>query len=531
MRFCTLILACSLSAASPAFAQQHEHGGTPPERLGKVQFDNSCAAAVKADFNRAVALLHSFWFTASGAAFEAVAQKDSSCAMAHWGAAMANWGNPLGGTRTPQTFTAGLASVAKARAAQPKTARERAYIDAVELLYKDADKLDHPTRANLYEQAMAALVAANPNDTEASIFYAIALDAAAPTTDKTYAKQLRAASILERAFKAQPEHPGISHYLIHSYDTPALADKGLAAARRYAGIAPDAPHALHMPSHIFTRVGAWEDSIKSNAASASSADKANSPAEVLHAMDYQVYAYLQLAKDADARRIQGESEKVIARVSAASGYGLAGFFAAAAIPARAALERGDWKAASALTPLAGTFPATEAITWFARAIGAARSGNATEAAAAAAKLPALRDALKAKNDAYWADIVDIQSKAADGWAKYAAGQKDAGLALLAAAATQEDATDKSPISPGPLAPARELYAEMLLDAGRAADAVKEFEAVMKKEPGRYRSLAGAMNAAAAAGDKVKARQFAADLIKLAGTGTRPEIAKAKQLAR
>jgi hypothetical protein len=500
-------------------------------RLGKVHFENSCAPAVRADFDRAVALLHSFWFAASTAAFEGVAQKDASCAMAHWGVAMANWGNPLGGTRTPKTFELGLAAVAKARAAAPKTARERAYIDAVELLYKDSDKLDHPTRATKYEEAMAAIVAANPKDTEAPIFYAIALDAAAPPTDKTYAKQIKAAALLEKAFAAQPEHPGISHYLIHSYDVPAMANKGLPAARRYAGIAPDAPHALHMPSHIFTRVGAWEDSIKSNAASAASAAKANSPAESLHAMDYQVYAYLQLAKDTDARRIQAESEKVIAGVSIASAYGLAGYYAAAAIPARVALERSDWAAASKLAPMAGTFPATEAIAWFARAIGAARSGNAAEAAASAAKLPALRDGLKAKSDLYWADIVDIQWKVADGWAKYAAGQKDAGLALLRDAATQEDATEKSPISPGPLAPARELYAEMLLEAGRAAEALKEFEAVMKKEPGRYRSLAGAMNAADAAGDKTRARQFAMDLIKLAGTGTRPEIARAKALAK
>jgi hypothetical protein len=515
------------------WAQQHEHGGAPPERLGKVHFPTTCAKDVQAEFDRAVALLHSFWFAASGAAFESVAQKDPSCAMAHWGVAMANWGNPLGGTRTPQTFQIGLAAVAKARAANPRTPRERGYIDAVELLYKDADKLDHPTRVTAYEKAMEAVVASNPKDSEAAIFYAIALDAAAPATDKTYAKQLKAAAILEKAFAAEPGHPGISHYLIHSYDVPTLAGKGLSAARRYAGIAPDAPHALHMPSHIFTRVGAWEDSISSNKASAASAEKAGSPPEALHAMDYQVYAYLQLARDADAQRVKTESEATIKRVSAASGYGLAGFFAAAAIPARVALERGDWSSAAALTPLAGTFPATEAITWFARAIGAARSGNTAEATTSAEKLAPLRDRLVSAKDSYWADIVDIQSKLALGWAKYAQGQREEGLTLVREAAKQEDATDKSPISPGPLAPARELLAEMLADAGRAKEALVEFEAVMVKEPGRYRSLAGGMAAAEQSGDKIKARKYAMQLIALAKSAApgRPELTKARTLVR
>jgi len=519
---------------SPAIArQQHEHAGTPPERLGKVHFETSCTKAVQPDFDRAVALLHSFWFAASSAAFGAVAETDPACAMAHWGVAMATWGNPLGGTRTRQAFERGLAAIAKARTANPKTPRERAYIDAVELLYTDHDTLDHPTRATAYEKAMAQVAAANPRDSEAAIFYAIALDAAAPATDKTYAKQLKAAMILEKAAAAQPDHPGISHYLIHSYDVPALADKGLPAARRYSTIAPDAPHALHMPSHIFTRVGAWEDSIKSNMASAAAANKAGSPPEELHAMDYMVYAYLQLARDGDARRVRADAEAVVKRVDAAGGYGLAGFFAAAAIPARVALEQGDWREASTLTPLAGTFPATEAMTWFARAIGLARSGHAQDAAASAAKLVPLREALVARNDAYWADQVDIQRKTAEAWAKYAQGQAESALALMREAAKQEDGTEKSPVSPGPLAPARELLAEMLLDAGQAKAALTEFEAVMVKEPGRYRSLAGAMRAAEQTGDKARAKQYAGRLLDLAKSAApgRPDLEHAKTLAR
>jgi hypothetical protein len=384
-----------------------------------------------------------------------------------------------------------------------------------------------------YEQAMQRLVAANPSDTEAAIFYAIALDAAAPPTDKKYTKQLQAALLLEKAFAAQPEHPGISHYLIHSYDVPALADKGLPAARRYAAIAPDAPHALHMPSHIFTRVGAWEDSISSNIASAASARKANSAPEELHAMDYQVYAYLQLAKDADALRVRSESEATIKRVDAGSGYGLAGFFAAAAIPARVALERGDWKSAATLSPMSGTFPATEAIAWFARAVGAARSGNVQEATASTAKLAPLRDKLLAAKDAYWASQVDIMRMGAEAWTLQAQGKTAEAVARMREAANAEDATEKSPVSPGPLAPAREMLGELLLETGQARDALREFETAMVKEPGRFRSLAGAMRAADQAGDAAKARKYASQLIALAKTASpgRPEIEKAKELSR
>ena len=521
-----------LLMASPVLAQ-HEHPGAPAERLGKVHFDTTCTAAVQPAFDRAVALLHSFWYAASAEAFAAVAKQDPSCAIAHWGIAMATWGNPLGGTRTPQTFQRGLDAVASAKAANPKTARERAYIEAVELLYKDADKLDHPTRAVAYEQAMSRIVAAHPADTEAAIFYAIALDAAAPPTDKKYTKQLQAAQILEKAFAAQPEHPGISHYLIHSYDVPALAGKGLPAARRYATIAPDAPHALHMPSHIFTRVGAWEDSISSNMASAASAKKANSPPEELHAMDYQTYAYLQLGKDADAQRVRREADETVKRVDASSGYGLAGFFAAAAIPARVALERGDWKSAAALTPMAGSFPATEAITWFTRAVGAARSGNVQEAAASTAKLAPLRDKLLAAKDTYWASQVDIMRQGAEAWTLQAEGKTAEAVARMREAATAEDATEKSPISPGPLAPAREMLGELLLATGQARDALREFETAMAKEPGRFRSLAGAMQAADRAGDAVKAKQYASQLLALAKSASpgRPEIDKARQLSR
>jgi hypothetical protein len=287
-----------------------------------------------------------------------------------------------------------------------------------------------------------------------------------------------------------------------------------------------------MPSHIFTRVGAWEDSISSNMASAASAKKANSPPEELHAMDYQAYAYLQLAKDADAERVRTEAEATVKRVDAASGYGLAGFFAAAAIPARVALERGQWRDAAALTPLAGSFPATEAITWFARAVGAGRSGNAQEASASAAKLAPLRDKLLAAKDAYWASQVDIMRKGAEAWTLYAEGKRTEAVARMREAADAEDATEKSPVSPGPIAPAREMLGELLLETGQTRDALREFEAAMVKEPGRFRSLAGAMRAADQAGDAAKAKKYASQLLDLGKSASpgRSELNQARKLA-
>jgi hypothetical protein len=520
-----------LMSAGAATAQQHEHGAQPAERLGKVSFTTSCQASVRDQFNRAVALLHSFWYAAAADAFTAVAKADPGCAMAHWGVAMARWGNPLGGTRTAETLVAGRAAVAKARAAASQTPRERGYIAAVEALYAEPDTLTQPQRAAAYEQRMGAVATAHPDDTEAAVFYAIALIAAASPTDQTYARQLEAAKILERVFETQPDHPGVTHYLIHSYDYPPIAAKGLAAARRYASIAPDAPHALHMPSHIFTRVGAWQDSIESNRASAAAAKRANSAPEELHAMDYQVYANLQLARDDEARRLLAETEAILARVDTASGYGLAGVFGASAIPARVALERGDWAEAAKLTPRPGAFPQTEAMTWFARAVGAARSRQPAEARASIAKLTTLRDALRAKKDDYWAGQVEIQRMAAEGLTLTAESRTTDGLALLKQAADMEDKTEKSPITPGPLAPARELYAEALLANRMFTAALAEFERGLTREPGRFRLTAGAMLAAGAAGDQARARRYAADLLALTkgSTSSRPEIAAARKL--
>jgi hypothetical protein len=528
---CLMIAAAVVLLPSAARAQQHEHGAQPADRLGKVHFETSCSPAVKDSFDRAVALLHSFWFAASIDAFTDVAKRDPGCAMAHWGVALGVWGNPLGGTRTPQSMARGRAAVDQAKKVGAKTEREREYIAAVEALY--AGEGDQFAHAGAYEKVMATIVAKYPKDTEAQVFHAIALDASADPADKTYAKQLQAAKALEKVMATQPDHPGVTHYLIHSYDYPPLADKGLPAARRYAKIAPDAPHALHMPSHIFTRVGAWQDSIDSNMASAAAAKKANSPAEELHAMDYQAYAYLQMGKDTEATRVQAETEAILARVEAGSTYNMAAVYGATAVPARVVLERGAWKDAASLKQRSSTFPQADALALFARALGAARSGQAAAAREALTALAPLPDALRGKNDTYWANIVAIQRKAAEGWTLHAEGKTAEGIALLRQAADDEDATEKSPVTPGPIAPARELLAELLLESGQAKAALIEFEKAMTREPGRFRSIAGAMRAAQAAGDTARAKKYAGNLLTLAKAASpgRPEIAEAQKLGK
>jgi tetratricopeptide (TPR) repeat protein len=508
--------------------------GAAPQRLGTVRFATSCDAAVKDEFNRGVALLHSFWFSAAIETFNKVLAKDPGCAMAHWGIAMSWWGNPFGGFRSPAALTAGRAAVEKALAAGPKTPREQDYVAAVAELYKNYETVDQRTRIVAYEKAMEQVAAKHTSDSEARIFYALALDQSSLPTDRTYANLLKAGAILEKELPAQPDHPGIAHYIIHSYDVPSLAPKALDAARRYAKIAPDAPHALHMPSHTFTRVGSWEESIETNLASAAAARKDNAASEELHALDYQVYAYLQLARDGAARKVLDSLPPIAARIRVTGAENAApapaGFFAATAIPARHALERHAWREAAALEARETPFPWADAMTHFARALGAARGGNAGDAAPDVDKLASISAALKAKNDNYWAGQVDIQRRAAAAWVAFAQGRQDEGIAMLREATALEDATEKSAVTPGPLAPARELLGEMLLEAKRPADALVEFEQSMKKEPNRFRGLYGAALAAEAAGDSSKAQTYYRKLVELcrdADTPVRPELEAAR----
>jgi tetratricopeptide (TPR) repeat protein len=511
--------------AWPALAQQAPAG----EKLGTVHFKVSCSPPAQAQFDRAVALLHSFAYADARKAFTGVADADPSCAMAHWGVAMVSLGNPLLGAVSPEGLKAGSEAVQRAKAAGPKTARERDYIAAIETFYKDHDKVDHRTRALAYEKAMEALAARYPDDREASIFYALALNMTIVPTDKTYANQLKAAGILEKVFAEQPNHPGVAHYLIHSYDYPAIAAKGLPAARLYASIAPAAPHALHMPSHVFTRVGSWQESIDSNKASAAVADQPGR----LHAQDYMVYGYLQQAQDADAKRVMEEIRGVTQvnmkhPVVFAAGYGLT------AIPARYALERGRWAEAAALTlPAAefdwGRFPQAEAVTVFARGLGAARSGKPAAARQDIERLRTLHTALVAAKQTYWAGQVEIQGRIVAAWAARAEGKMDEALQTMRGAADTEDLSEKHIVSPGPIVPARELLGEMLLEAKRPAEALKEFEASQKKEPNRFRGFYGTARAAEMAGDRDKAALNYRELLALSqkADGERPEIQQAK----
>jgi hypothetical protein len=524
---------CLLGWTGSAWAQHDQHAGGGTEQLGSVRFENSCAAAVASDFNRAVALLHSFEFRTANEAFTRVLERDQSCAIAYWGIAMCQWGNPFAGIKTGPLLERGLAATDKGLTVGSPTPRERGFIEAAAALYQDAATVAHRDRTLAYERAMERLQRDFPNDIEARIFYALAVSQTALSTDKTYANQLKAGAILEPLFKQYPQHPGLAHYIIHAYDVPALAPKALDAARRYAAIAPSAPHALHMPAHTFTRVGYWKESIETNIASEKVSREQNVIGEALHAMDYQTYAYLQLAQDKQAlaarERVAGTLAKLDPNAMGGAAPPLAGFFAAAAIPARYALERGAWKEAAALPVQPSPFPFVDAITHFARALGAARSGDPAAAKRDVEQLVALRDKLAAAKDPYWTEQVDIQRRIALAWIAFAEGRKDEGIAQLRAAADAEDATDKSAVTPGPLAPARELLGYMLLEAGQPQEARAAFEASMKKEPGRFRGLYGAARAAAAAGDRAAASGHYQQLLELAkgGDASRTELSEAR----
>jgi predicted Zn-dependent protease len=509
----------ALVAVTPGLAQQ--------EKLGQVNFPNTCSPAVQADLNRAVALLHSFWWGATIKAFNEVAQRDPSCGIAHWGVAMAVLENPFGWPPSPKMLSDGSAAVGRARTAGAKSQRELDYIGAIETFYKDHDKVDHRARAVAYEKAMEQLAARYPDDREAAIFYALALNATALATDKSYAQQLKAAAILEAVFREQPNHPGVAHYMIHSYDYPPIAEKGLGAARRYATIAPSAPHAQHMPSHIFTRRGYWEESIRSNLASAAAAD---SDFDRFHAWDYLAYGYLQLGRDRSARGVLDQ----ILSIDKPNVLNFATAFALAAIPSRYALERGQWTDATALTLRPGDFPwarfpQAEAILVFARGLGAARGGNLAQARDDQARLAALRDGLMAAKAGYWADQVDIQRLLVAGWIARAEGRNDDAVQLTRAAADREDATEKHPVTPGPIVPARELLGELLLDLGRPAEALREIEASQQREPNRLRGYYLAARAAELSGDAVKARLHYGQLVTLTAHADteRPEVLQAK----
>jgi len=496
--------------------------GRTPEQLGKVGFPTSCDPKVQAQFERGVALLHSFWFPEGRKTFLDVLQADPSCSIAYWGIGVNRMLNPFNGQPAESVLLEGRAAVDKALAAPAKTQRERDYVEAIAALYTP-EQAPWRERVLRYEKAMEQLAQRYPEDTEAAIFYALALNVAADPNDKTYARPLKAAAILEPIVAAQPEHPGAAHYLIHSYDYPPIAHKGLPAARKYAAIAPSAAHAQHMPSHIFTRVGAWEDSIEANRRAEATARKNNTPDDILHALDYQAYAMLQLARDTDAQRAVERGEAEAARYERSPGA-----YALAAGGARYAMERGDWKMAAQLEPRASKFPYADATIHFARAIGAARSGDADSAQKDVAQLARLRDTLAARKDAYWTGQVEVQRLSAQAWVELALGRHESALTMMREAADLQDASEKATVTPGYIGPARELLGEMLLELKEPALALKEFEVSARHDPNRFRGTHGSALAAAQAGDVAKARAYNAKLLELAGKGdTRPELRQAK----
>ena len=515
-------VACCVIVATRGFAQEHPSSHSPG-KLGSVHFATSCSPAVAPAFDRSVALLHSFEFGSAIRGFQDVLAADSSCAIAWWGIALSRWTNPMAANiRPPAVVARGLEAVQAASRASHASDRERGYIAAAAQLYTDYQTRDQRTRVVAFEKSMEDLSAKFPADTEAKIFYAIALVASAPPTDKTYANQLKAGTILEKLFAAKPDHPGLAHYIIHSYDVPALAGRAANAAERYADIAPAAAHALHMPSHTFTRVGMWNESVKTNLRSREVAIRDSSIAEALHASDYAAYAYLQMRRDSAAREILRGLPVLEARfdptVVSGAAPGSAGVFALAAIPARYALERRAWTEAAALQPKTSAFPYTEALTHFARALGAAHSGDAITAQTSIDSLEAFRARLAAAGEAYWAEQVAIQRLGAVAWLDMAQGKRDDALAKMHEAATREDATEKSAVTPGPLAPAHELLGDMLLDLKRPVEALAEYRASLTREPNRYRSLYGASRAASGAGDRAAEAKYAGELKLL----TKPE---------
>ena len=535
------LLGAAVSAAgADRDAGMKDHGAMPAspagEKLGEVHFPISCNSDAQQRFERAVAILHSMWYEEAVKAFTGVADADPACAMAWWGVAMSHW-YPLWYPPTPAALKAGAAAVAKAEAIGAKTERERGYIAAIAAFYHDSDRLDHRTRALAYEHAMASLHQQYPDDREAAIFYALALNATALPTDKTLANQKKAAAILEPIFAEQPNHPGVAHYLIHSDDSPSLAEAGLAAARRYAMIAPSVPHALHMPSHIFTRLGYWQESIDTNlrstAAGQAYAKKMFGEGvawdQSLHAMDYLAYAYLQLGEDGKARAVVDEI-MAFKRVTPDT---LPAAYAMAAIPARYAVERRNWAEAAKLElPPAKVawdkFPWTAAMVTFARALGDAHTGNPAGARTEIDKLAATRDALlKAKNK-YWSDQVEAQRRAAAAILAQAEGRHDEAVRELRAAADLEDSMSKHPVTPGSIVPLHELLGDLLLETGQPDAALAEYKRSLAGAPNRYRSLYGAAKAADAAGDRAAAKGYFQQLARLGSKAAadRPEIAEA-----
>ena len=520
-----LSLFCVLSLAD----EGHHHEELTAAQLGTVHFPVSCTAAVQKPFERGVALLHSFWYEEAEKEFTEIAKDDPSCAMAHWGVAMSLW-HQLWDNPNRATIKRGQAEIKKARALHPATSREGDYIAALREFY--SGKGTHEQRATAYSQAMERVYQRYPDDREAATFYALSLLASEPDGDTTFAQRKKAAAVLETLFKQEPDHPGVAHYLIHSYDKPQLAELGLPAARSYAKIAPAAPHALHMPSHIFARLGLWQDDIDSNLASIAATRKTaamhmGGEGHQFHAMDFLVYAYLQSGREADAQRVIAEV-KALPPMKDMYGEGYDPHaYALSKFPALYALELRHWPEAAALEPAPGADSTDKSITYWARAIGAARSGNLSQARQDIAQLETIRQEMLKKKKSTSAQYVENAQKEAGAWVAHAEGKDDDAVKALRAIAEGEESTGDEPEG----IPAREMLADLLLETKHAEQALAEYEMDLKFNPNRFNGVYGAASAAEMAGKSEKAAAYYAQLVKIcAGSNSdRPELGKAKAL--
>jgi tetratricopeptide (TPR) repeat protein len=513
----------ALVIAVPCAAQDHAHAAHA-SGIGRVEFPTSCAPPAQAHFERGVAMLHSFWFDAAEREFQQAAAADARCPMPHWGTAMTLLGNPFtGASPSPANLARGLEAAQRStELAAAATHREQMYARAALALYADHPATPYRARLQAHEAAMRSLGEAHPEDAEAAIFLARAFIANAPPTDLQYTRQLEAAAILEPLFRERPDHPGLAHYTIHAFDAPPIAQRALDAARRYAGVAPDAPHALHMPSHIFTRLGYWDESIETNRRSAAAEPDSNA---AVHPMDYLVYAYLQQGRDREASRVV---ERAVQNPDRFYGAGITSYNFSA-MQARLALERGRWTEAAQLAVPASAPAYVRAIRLFARGIGAARAGAPSEAAESVQLLALLADSLTAAGESYWATAVGAQRLAAAAWIAHAGGDRERALQLARQAAELEETVEKHPVMPGPLLPARELQADLLLEMGRPADALAAYRETLRREPNRARALYGAARAAQASREGDAAADYYRQLLALMAKADadRPELAAAR----
>jgi tetratricopeptide (TPR) repeat protein len=480
--------------------------GQQDEKLGNVAFATSCDPKVQAEFNRGVAMLHSYWFLIARRTFESILQQDPNCAIAYWGVAMDYLGNTLATTPTRAEAQAASEALQKARAAGAKTQRERDFIEALSAYFRDHEKTPVDARLAAYNAVLEQMATRYPDDFEVQAYYALTLQASAKKSDLTYANQIKSAGILERLFEQNPRHPGVTHYLIHAYDFAPLADKGVASARRYAGIAPAVPHARHMPSHIYSMVGLWTESIASNQSAL------EIQPDYYHAADFAVYAHLQVGQDEKAKTLTEKSLATADRGDRPINF--VNFTAKAAMPARYVLDRGDWAGAAALVLKPSQYPMADSLTHFARGLGMARTGNVAGAKAEVEAMKAARAALERVNDSYWADRTEEQMLAVLGWIALKEGARDQAVKFMRAAAENEDNSVKHVAMENRLYPLRELYGDLLLEIGDAAAALTEYETALKATPNRYRGTLGVARAADARGDRAKAAEYYGKLIDL-----------------